>query len=349
MPQSFYLKPILTIFFLTFFFCGFSQEDSMLQRLLDSARTASNAAQKALTPKRDTVKPKPVIKPDSATLPNFINDSLLTNSTDSNTVKKDSVAALPVVAIPIPWQQDSAFRSLLKIPFIPKKIKPAIFEGTLRNVTHKDFLFYALVGLVLLTAIIKQLFPKYFSSVFSLLFQASFRQKQKREQLMQETLPSLLMNILFILGGGLFAALLADYYDRLPIEFWWLVLYSVTILALVYMFKYGVIQFTGWVFNAKDAASTYSFIVFLINKIVGVILIPMVALLAFSTGQTWDVTFTIARSIIILLLIFRYIISLRVIRGTLDINPFHFFIYLCAVEIMPMLIIYKVLFTIIRQ
>ncbi|MBG9375959.1 DUF4271 domain-containing protein [Panacibacter sp. DH6] len=349
------MKPILTIFFLIFFFCGFSQDDSMLQRLLDSARTATSAAQKALAPKRDTLKARRVARKDSATLPVIINDSLRMDSlrlisADTNLLVPDSVATVSaIIRLPIPWLQDTAFRSLLKIPFIPKKIKPATYEGTLRNVTPKDFLFYALVGLVLLTAIIKQLFPKYFSSIFGLLFQASFRQKQKREQLMQETLPSLLLNILFILGGGLFAALLADYYDRLPIDFWWLVLYSVTILALVYMFKYGVIQFTGWVFNAKDAASTYSFIVFLINKIVGVILIPVVALLAFSTGQMWDVILTIAGSVVILLLIFRYIISLRVIRGTLDINPLHFFIYLCAVEIMPMFIIYKVLLTVIRH
>lgn len=161
---------------------------------------------------------------------------------------------------------------------------------------------------------------------------------------MQETLPSLLMNILFILVGGLFVALIASYYGWLQNSFWWLTLYSVTVLALVYMFKYLVIQFTGWVFNAKEPASTYSFIVFLINKMIGVILLPLLLLLAFSGGQVWDIAITLAAGVVILLFIFRYIISLRIIRGTLNINPLHFFIYLCAVELMPMLIIYKVLF-----
>jgi hypothetical protein len=112
------------------------------------------------------------------------------------------------------------------------------------------------------------------------------------------------------------------------------------------MFKYLVIQFTGWVFNAKEPASTYSFIVFLINKMIGVALVPLLLLLAFSNGQVWDITITISTGVIVLLFLFRYIISLRIIRGALSINPLHFFIYLCAVELMPMLIIYKVLFKI---
>jgi Domain of unknown function (DUF4271) len=105
-----------------------------------------------------------------------------------------------------------------------------------------------------------------------------------------------------------------------------------------------VIQFTGWVFNARESASTYSFIVFLINKMIGVALLPLILLLAFSSGHVWDISITLAAGLVILLLVFRYIISLRIIRGTLNINPLHFFIYLCAVELMPMLIIYKVLF-----
>lgn len=321
----------------------------MLQRLLDSARTAP-VKPKPIALKRDTAKkiaPRPV-KRDSVIIP--LLDSFLT--TDSTAyISADSLIADTIKGIirptnkkPLTWQQDTAFMNLLKLPYIRKKIQPLLRDGDLRLPVSKDLLFYALTGLILLVALIKQLFPKYFSSLFRLMFEASFRQKQRREQLMQETLPSLLMNILFILVGGLFVALIASYYRWLQTSFWWVTLYSITVLALVYMVKYVVIQFTGWVFNAKESASTYSFIVFLINKMIGVALLPLMLLLAFSNGQVWDIAVTLATCLVILLLIFRYIISLRIIRGTLNINPLHFFIYLCAVELMPMLIIYKVLF-----
>ena len=209
---------------------------------------------------------------------------------------------------------------------------------------QKDFLFYILVGVVLLLAIIRQLFPKYFQNMLRLMFQASFRQKQTREQLMQEPLPSLLMNILFVIVGGLFIALLAENYHWLNVSFLKLALYSITILALVYIFKYIVILFTGWAFQVRESASTYGFIVFLVNKVIGLTLLPLLLLFAYSTGNFQEITITIAGSVVAFLFLFRYIISLTVIRSTLNIHPIHFFIYLCAVEIVPMLIIYKILF-----
>jgi hypothetical protein len=345
------LKPILTIFFFLLFFRGFAQDDSLLQRLLDSAKTNTSVVQKDSSQKKDSVK-KVVAPPGRKDISKVIApeaDSLLYDSAAAfilDSLTEDSIAKITarVPAIPLIWQQDTAFANLLKIPYIKKKIQPLLRNGDIRIPDEKDYLFYALVGIVLLLALIKQLFPKYFSNLFKLLFEASFRQKQRREQLMQETLPSLMMNILFILAGGLFAALLANYYDWLKTSFWLITLYSITILALVYMIKYMVIQFTGWVFNAKESASTYSFIVFLINKMIGVVLVPLLLLLAFSNGKVWDIAITIAVGVIVLLFLFRYIISLRIIRGALNINPIHFFIYLCAVELMPMLIIYKVLF-----
>ena len=349
--RFYFLKPILTIFFFLLFFRGFAQDDSLLQRLLDSARTNTSVVQKDTSQKKDSVKKSvaPLRRKDTIKVSTPETDSLLYDSVAIlvlDSLIRDSIAktAARIPANPLTWQQDTAFTNLLYIPYTKKKIQPLLHSGDMRIPVEKDYLFYALIGIVLLLALIKQLFPKYFSNLFKLLFEASFRQKQRREQLMQETLPSLMMNILFILVGGLFAALLANYYDWLKTSFWLITLYSITVLSLVYMFKYIVIQFTGWVFNAKESASTYSFIVFLINKMIGVALVPLLLLLAFSNGKVWDIAITIALGVIVLLFLFRYIISLRIIRGALNINPIHFFIYLCAVELMPMLIIYKILF-----
>ena len=97
---------------------------------------------------------------------------------------------------------------------------------------------------------------------------------------------------------------------------------------LLIIFKYLVIQFMGWVFNAKEQASTYGFIVFLINKVIALVLLPLLLLLAFSSDYMQEVVLTIAACVVILLLIFRYIISLTIIRGALSVHPLHFFIYL---------------------
>lgn len=363
------MKFLLTIFCTLCLLQTFGQQnDSLLQRLIEDAKTKPQVNKPAATVKDTTIKivKLPVVKKDSINVNTKTNalDSLVTvrqtpaptdTTADSSNVlaQVDSVAAVAPVPVlvkqPMSWQQDTAFQRLLNLAPGSKKIISVIKDGDLHLPQQKDFLFYLLVGVVLLLAIIRQLFPKYFQNLFRILFQASFRQKQTREQLMQETLPSLLMNILFIIVGGLFIALLADNYKWLHTPFWILAVYSTTILALVYMFKYLVIQFTGWAFQVKEQASTYGFIVFLVNKVIGLALLPLLLLLAFSAGQIQEISIAAAACLVVLLLLFRYVVSLTIMRGTLSIHPIHFFIYLCAVEIVPMLIIYKVMFSYIGK
>lgn len=364
------LRPILTIFFLLFLYPAFAQSDSFLQSLIDSAKagvTKPSKSQKdsqkatiktpairrdSVSPVRDTAR---IVKRDSIRIiSNPVDSAALSNVRSDSTQIIDSIAAVSVsplaVSKTLSWREDTAFANLLMIAY--KKTNKIILshDGDIHMPLQKDYLFYLLVTIVLLLAIIKQLFPKYFQNIFQLMFQASFRQKQTREQMMQQVLPSLLMNVLFVLVGGLFISLLADINKWLNISFWLLTVYSITLLALVYIFKYLVIKFMGWVFNAREQASTYGFIVFLVNKVIALALLPLLLLLAFSdAGALQQVTLTIAATVVILLLVFRYIVSLTIIRNTLSVHPLHFFIYLCAVELMPMLILYKVLFSFVGK
>ena len=355
------MKFLLTIFFVLVFGNVFAQTDSFLQSLIDSAKVGVRPSKTA----KDTQKPTtkiPLIKKDSVKRDSSkkftpaVRDSFtVAKRTDSvrsstDTSKSDTTVLAanilpPVITKQLTWQQDTSFVHLLEIPASKLKVQFVTKEGDVHISLQKDYLFYVLVGVVLLFAIIKQLFPKYFQSMFRLMFQASFRQKQTREQMKQEIFPSLLMNIFFVLVGGLFIALIAQIYQWLRISFWLLTLYCITLLSLIYIFKYLVIQFMGWVFNAREQASTYGFIVFLINKVIALALLPLLLLLAFSSGSIQQVTLTIAGCAVIILLIFRYIVSLTIIRSTLSVHPLHFFIYLCAVELMPMLVLYKVLFS----
>jgi hypothetical protein len=353
----FALKLVFTSIFFISLCQAFGQTDSFLQSLIDSAKAEVSKPAPSVKDSQKRVPKRAALKADTGkTIISFHDTALILKKPTANTLtdslQKDTVtfvAPTNMVSKPLSWKEDTAFVKLLELPGVKTKSQFIFGQGDIHQPQQKDYLFYMLVSIVLLLAIIKQLFPKYFYSLFRLMFQASFRQRQTREQMMQQILPSLLMNILFVLVTGLFIALLADMRGWLNTTFWWLTLYSITLLALIYIFKYLVIQFMGWVFNAKEQASTYGFIVFLINKVIALVLLPLLLLLAFSTGYMQEVILTIAACLVILLLIFRYIISLTIIRGALSIHPLHFFIYLCGIELMPMLILYKVMFSYIGK
>jgi hypothetical protein len=263
------------------------------------------------------------------------NDSFQTRRTD--TIK---VAAKPIV-IKKPF--DSIYRKLLDNPFLRTKAKPIYFVIKERTRESKDEVFYLVLSMLLFLAFIKLVFSKYFKNIFRLFFQPSFRQKQTREQLQQNSLPSLLLNLFFIISGAAYITFLLSYYRLSDIGFWYLLAYSGIALLVLYVGKYVLLSFVGWVFNAKEATNTYIFAVYLINKILGVILVPFTLILAFSQPAIINISITISLMLVLLLFFYRYIVSYGPVRREVNVSPLHFFFYVLAFEITPLLLIYKTL------
>jgi hypothetical protein len=214
----------------------------------------------------------------------------------------------------------------------------------------KDSLFYLIVAILFYFASIRIFFEKYFNNLLTLFFRVSLRQQQIREQVLQTPLPSLLLNILFVISGGLYACFLL-HYSRwgAGVGFWVLYLNCMALLAAIYLVKYVVLKFIGWVFSIPRATDIYIFIVFLVNKMLGIFLLPFLIVIIFS-GQEWrEVFITISLAMVFVLWAYRIFASYRPVRNEIKLTPFYFFLYLCAFEIAPLLLIYKVLLTYLEK
>ncbi len=226
-----------------------------------------------------------------------------------------------------------------------RKIKVEIkeFKG-------KELLFYLLVLLLIIYALLRMMFPKYFSNLFRLLFRTTLKQRQIKEQLMQTPLPSLLLNGFFVVCSGLYITFLLQYFKLSQIEnFWLLFLYCCIGLSASYFLKFAGLKLAGWLFDMEETANSYIFIVFVINKMIGILLLPFLVLQAFSTGNIYTGAITISWCLIAGMLIYRFILTYATIHNEVKVNPFHFFLYVCAFEIAPLLLIYKGLLLFFRQ
>ena len=213
-----------------------------------------------------------------------------------------------------------------------------------RKPAGKEALFYILMGLLFFFALIKLLFNKYVTNLLGLVFRASLRQKQIREQLLQTPLPSLFLNIFFVIVAGLYIFFLLQHYQAVQTTgFWLLLLYCTLAVGLVYLVKFMVLKFTGWIFNIRDAADTYIFIVFLVNKLLAIFLLPLLIVMTFSLASWGNVLLTLSYFMVVVFFAYRYIVSFAPVRREVKVSQFHFFMYLCAFEIIPLLLIYKVL------
>lgn len=210
------------------------------------------------------------------------------------------------------------------------------------NPPGRETYFYIMAALLLFFAILRSVFDKYFSDLFNLFFRRSLKQKQIKQQVVQNALPSLLFNIFFVVTAGYYACLVVKKVD-VDISFptWQLVLYCVGGMGVIYLGKYFVLKFLGWIFGIKKLTNNYIFLIFLINKIVAVLLLPLLLIISITSGALNTVAWTLSWMLILAFILYRYIAATGLVRKENNISFSHFVLYAIAFEILPTLMLYK--------
>ncbi|GAA0529020.1 DUF4271 domain-containing protein [Chitinophaga japonensis] len=244
-----------------------------------------------------------------------------------------------------PSAYDNFMRSLANSNVFLKPDKPRYFQlNPLRPYKDLDWLVYLIGGIVLLLGIIRMSYLKYFSDLFRAFLNPTLSQRQLKDQLSQSPFPNFLLNTFFAISLGVYFYLLMYRQQYIfNADAWLLIPGLVLLVALVYIVKYLVLRFCGWLFGNADLADAYIFILYLINKVVGIMLVPFLVILAFCQPGIAQTFLYISIFFIILLVGYRYIRSYSVVKQYLSFSKLHFFLYLCAFEVVPVLILTKVL------
>lgn len=350
-------KPFYLLLFLFFTVCipvNAQQKDSIIKN------SGSSVLKPTIKPgiKKDTIKKtlKDSLKEQRIKDSVMASDSPLINK---NTVSKsdytpslvyaaelevtanDTSQLLPVVSQRFP--QNIVGDVLLKNRFIDISGKAVSQISEYRNKKGKEFLFYSICTLVLFLGLFKTFFSSYFNNLFRVFFNTSLHQAQLTDQLLQAKLPSFILNIFFTLAAGMYIWLLFIHFDPPQIANKKLLLpFCIIALASIYIIKFCILKFTGWMAEVSQITDSYIFIIFFVNKIYGVMLVPFIVLLAFSNATWVDSIATITILLLGLFFVSRYLKSYGIIGNKISLNPFHFIIFILSVEILPMLILYKI-------
>ena len=258
------------------------------------------------------------------------------------------LSQLPIGATPLhDTTQKSAYQQTidraLAQHFIVQASKPSIATvNKVNTVYNKSALFYTLLILSFLLAFFKYFYNRYFNTLFRVFFNTTLRQSQLTDQLLQSKLTSLLFNVLFIASGGIYLYfILVQYKWLMPQKQGYYIALCILATSVVYCVKYITLKFTGWVTSKNEVIDSYVFIIFLINKIIGIILLPVIIVLAFSTMQIRKPLAIISLLFIALLLLMRYFRAYGLLQNKLKISRFHFVLYVAGIEIVPLLVLYK--------
>ena len=218
-------------------------------------------------------------------------------------------------------------------------------------VPGKEVYFYIVAGLFLLFAIFKASFDKYFTDLMNLFFRRSLKQRQLKQQVVQNSLPSLLFNVLFVITAGFYGAMFLQKnidLSQLELPLWQLFIYTTTALSIIYLGKYFVLKFIGWVFRISKLTNNYIFLIFLVNKVLTILILPLIIVIALSGKPVSTIAWTLSWLLIAGFILYRYISAVGIVRKDNSISFFHFILYVGAFEILPTIILYKGILSILK-
>ena len=271
----------------------------------------------------------------------FYSSSLFAQSPDSVLITPDSLRVAPVNDSVKP-ALSTRLVFVLKNKILNSDAVPVSFAVEVKKEKQADSFFYFLAAMVLLLGFLKYFYSRYFANLFRVFFNTSLRQSQLTDQLLQAKLPSLLFNLFFIISGGLYVYLLLMYFGFIQANNKWILIFSsIALMGFIYFIKYCTLKFTGWVTGFTEITNTYIFVIFLINKIIGIFLVPFIIIFTYSDNDIVKTAVIISLMSIIIFLLLRFFRSYGLLQNQLKISRFHFLLYITGIELLPLLLIYK--------
>ncbi|MEN9963520.1 MAG: hypothetical protein RL582_615 [Bacteroidota bacterium] len=230
---------------------------------------------------------------------------------------------------------------LQKISYSGMRVTPEDRTEIRRINKHQDVIFYLMLLLILFIGILRSGFPNYFSNMVRVFFNTSLRQNQLTDQLLQSKLPSLLFNVFFVMMSGLYLFIFLGRLKLIEISSMSTLLYMVLFIMSMYLVKYFFMQLFGWFSGNEQAADVYVFMVFLVNKFMAIILLPLTMMIYYSEGAVKDFAMVCSVLLVIVFFLFRYIRSFVLLGQNLKVSRFHFILFILGMEILPILLICK--------
>jgi hypothetical protein len=156
-------------------------------------------------------------------------------------------------------------------------------------------------------------------------------------------IPYYVLYVLFLFNVGVYIYLLLRYYNLTPeISNFSLLMLTAGIPAGLVFLKHLAINILGWVFPIQKETSIYSMTITIFGIVLSIILFVANVIIAYAPPQIIPIVIYLSFIILGIVYFFRSIRGLSIASKFLNRNKFHFFIYLCAVEIAPVLILWKI-------
>jgi hypothetical protein len=119
-----------------------------------------------------------------------------------------------------------------------------------------------------------------------------------------------------------------------------LYLFNLGVLSAVFLGRIVLLNSIGFLFNRLSIFREYLYNIFIFNKLTGLMVLSLMIFFVYTKGMVQDLLFWFTLSVVGLMFI------IRLFRGLIfsfkkDVLIFYMFLYLCALEIAPLVLLYR--------
>jgi len=308
------------------------QNDTILKQLDQAVETESSGIIN-LSP--TLIQPQSIRKLDSISQKDSISDSQTIAQKPIQAKRTNPVSVtLPQYIDPIDVRQVQLHAEQEAKPGIglPEKSMPS---------DHPDWLIGIFILVLILLATVRLFFNKYLGQLFHAIVNYATSSRLFRDRSISITHASFRLDLIFYLTFSLFVFQFFSEFSRPSRQadfFTYLI-----ILGLVlgyYIVKRLVYSFTGIVAESTLETTEFLYNMHLHNRILGLFLIPVTLVIAFSTLQNPRLVFYTG---LLTCVAFYFLLLIRgaKILMTKHFSIFYLILYLCTLEILPLIFIYN--------
>ncbi len=214
----------------------------------------------------------------------------------------------------------------------------ALPKGQSRN---PSFLFAAIFGMLGLLTTIISLYRPTVRKVFKSFANDNFLSMTQREVGTVAASPYGLLYANFLLNVGIFAFLLTRWFRGDTFNNFPFLLLCIAGMAGVFLARHAILGLVGWAFPVEKEVSKYQFTITVFNCAIGLLLVPMNIFLAYAPPELARVIIWAEVAVIGGIFLFLAARGFSIGAKFLAAAQFHFLLYLCAVEIAPLLTLIK--------
>ncbi len=209
---------------------------------------------------------------------------------------------------------------------------------------YPDWVFFIILLLLVLFTWIKVFYQKNIVQIGQAFVSMTVTNQIVRDENILVQRASILLTILFNISAALFLFQLSTYFD-------WNFLFIAEgllrfmvfalLISVVYTIKFLILKVVGFLFDSDRPIANYIFNIFLINNMLGIGLSVMVTLMFLLPRQWFPYLVLFSILLISFSYIYRLMRGLTIGLNSFSMSKFYLFLYLCALELAPLLVFIK--------